>query len=465
MGSEIRGSEDGSSGQQSGQRKAAQRKLLTDKFIQGLKPAPAGERLTVWDTSVQGFGIRYSDKAAKDGKAANIVFIAMRRRKGATTPTRVTIGRYHPTNLSLKAARARAGEIVEALEEGRDLRKEAQQARKAEDERHANTFEVVAEKFCVELVAGLIPKARGDGPFRDPEAVVAIVRRELIPAWKDRPIDEIKKRDATDLIVSVNKRAVEPAGPGKRRRSGGPHAARHAFNAARRLFDWSVERGILDDSPCEGIKGKRIHGSTGARDRVLTDEELRRVWQAAEATPYPYGPLIKLLILTGQRRDEIGEARWSEIDWEVQVLMIPGARMKAGVAHTVPLTSQAMEILKGLPRFSGDFIFSTMGGVRPFSGHSKAKARLDRTVGPIAPYQVHDLRRTARTGMARAGVSVFVGELVISHRQAGVHRVYDLHGYDLEKRKALEAWEARLRSIIEPPPTNVVQMPSKVAIQ
>jgi integrase len=455
MGSEIRGPD--AAGQQAGQRKPAQRKLLTDKFLQALKPAPAGERLTVWDASVQGFGIRYSDKA-KDGKAANIVFIAMRRRKGASTPTRVTIGRYHPTLLSLKDARAKAGEIVEALEAGRDLRREAQQARRAEDERQANTFQILADKFCAELVAGLIPKARGEGAFRDPEAVVAAVQRELVPVWKSRPIDEIKKRDVTDLIVAIHKRAVKPAGPGKRRESGGPHAARHAFNAARRLFDWTVERGVLEDSPCEGIKGKRVHGSTGARDRVLADDELRRVWQAAEATPYPYGPLIQMLILTGQRRDEIGEARWSEVDLDAQVLTIPAERMKAGVAHTVPLTPQAIAILKSLPRFSGDFIFSTMGGVRPFSGHSKAKARLDRTVGPIAPYQVHDLRRTARTGMAQAGVSVFIGELVISHRQAGVHRVYDLHGYDHEKRKALETWEARLRSIIDPPPANVVPL-------
>lgn len=463
MGAESRGSPALGSGQRSGQR---QREFLTDKFLQALKPAPAGERPIIWDTGAEGFGIRFSDRATKDGKAANIVFVVMRRRKGSTTPTRITIGRY--PKLSLKDARSQAGEEFEALKDGRDTRREKEQReeqarqeeeqqRRAEAQRQANTFEGLADKFCAELEAGLIPKARGEGAFRDPKAVTATVRRELVPTWNGRPIDEIKKRDVTDLIVAIHNRAVKAPGPGKRRPSGGPHAARHAFNAARRLFDWAVDRGVLEDSPCEGIKGKRVHGSTGARDRVLTDEELRRVWEAAEATAYPYGPLIQLLILTGQRRDEIGEARWSEIDCPACVLTVPGVRMKAGVAHSVPLTPRAMEVLQGLPRFTGDFIFSTTGGLRPFSGHSKAKARLDLLVGPIKPYQVHDLRRTARTGMAQAGVSVFIGELVISHRQAGVHRVYDLHGYDDDKRAALLAWESRLRTIIEPPPpTNIV---------
>jgi integrase len=430
-----------------------------------LQPAEPGKRPIIWDTSVQGFGIRYSDKRSKDGSAANIVFIVMKRRKGASTPTRITIGRYHPTGLTLKTARERAGNIVDDLDGGHDPRQEADAKRKQEARRQANTFDVIAENFCSDLIAGLIPKARGEGDLRDPEAVAAITRRELVPAWAGRPVHEISKRDVTDLIVGIHGRAVKPAGPGKRRKSGGPHAARHAFNAARRLFDWAVDRGIIEESPCEGIRGKKVHGSTGARDRVLTDDELRRVWQAAEATPFPYGALVRLLILTGQRRNELSEARWSEIDWGGKVLTIPAERMKAGVAHTVPLTPQAIEVLESVPRFAGEYVFSTTGGARPFSGHSKAKARLDRLVGPIAPYQVHDLRRTARTGMARAGVSVFIGELVISHRQAGVHRVYDLHGYDDEKRAALLAWEVRLRTIIEPPPANVVPLLAKAAAQ
>jgi integrase len=163
--------------------------------------------------------------------------------------------------------------------------------------------------------------------------------------------------------------------------------------------------------------------------------------------------------------------------------------MKGKVAHVVPLTERMRALLDGLPRFAtGDFLFSTTAGERPFSGFSKAKDRFDRAVAEIvardraqlvadgateaeaaecvravAHWTLHDLRRTTRTGMAAAGVAVFTAELVIAHRQVGVHAVYDQHRYDTEKRKALERWEARLFSIVAPEPVapNVVAMPAR----
>jgi integrase len=190
---------------------------------------------------------------------------------------------------------------------------------------------------------------------------------------------------------------------------------------------------------------------------VLNDDELRRVWSAAEATPYPYGPLVRLVILAGQRRDEIDRA----------LLTIGAERMKAKAGHTVPLTPAAVEILRGLPRFAaGDFVFSGQTGAKPFSGFSKAKARLDRTAGKISPYSLHDLRRTVRTRLAELGVSPFIGELVLAHTQKGVHATYDRHTYDDQKREALEKWEARLMMIValEPEPSvpdNVVPLPAR----
>jgi integrase len=279
--------------------------------------------------------------------------------------------------------------------------------------------------------------------------VTGIIRRELIPTWGERPITEITRRDVIARIEEIVDRGGERPAAGTRRRAGGPYAARHALSAARKLFKWAVGRDLLAASPCDRIKAAELHGAPARRDRVLGEEELRQVWAAAESTPYPYGPLIRLLILTGQRRDEIAGARWGDIDLNGALLTIGPERMKAGQAHAVPLTRSAVEILKGLPRFAlGDFVFSGQTGAKPFSGFSKAKTRLDRLTGGIAPYTLHDLRRTIRTRLAELGISPFIGELVIGHTQKGVHAVYDLYRYTEEKREALERWEERLLAIL-----------------
>jgi integrase len=294
--------------------------------------------------------------------------------------------------------------------------------------------------------------------------MAAIIRRELIPALGEKSITEITRRDIIPLIEGIVLKGGDAPAPGSRRKGGGPYAARHALAAARRLFDWTIDRDIIERSPCEGIKAARVHGSPGARDRVLADDELRRVWRAADATPYPYGPLVKMLILTGQRRDEVAGARWSEVDLDRGMLSIVAGRMKANAGHAVPLTPKAVEILEGLPRFAaGDFLFAGQTGGRPFSGFSKAKARLDRAIGEIEPFTLHDLRRTVRTRLAELGVTPFVGELVIGHTQKGVHAVYDLHRYNDEKRDALARWERRLLAILAPEPAgpNVVSLPRR----
>jgi integrase len=225
-----------------------------------------------------------------------------------------------------------------------------------------------------------------------------------------------------------------------------------------------VDRDELAASPCERVKSAEVHGAPAQRKRVLTDEEVRRVWASAENTPYPYGPLVRMLMLTGQRRDEIAGARWSEVDLERAVLEIPAERMKADAGHVVPLTPQAIEILKTLTKFAaGGFLFSGQTGTKPFSGFSKSKQRLDRACPGIAPFTLHDLRRTVRTRLAELGVTPFVVELVIGHTQKGVHAVYDLYRYTDEKRAALLKWEARLLSIVAPEPAepNVVPMPAR----
>jgi integrase len=434
---------------------AARKVALTDRSLKALRSAPDGARVVVWDAMMPSMAVRVSSKGKRS-------FYAVKRRAGETQPTWVLLGAY-PV-MTLAEARAKAREALGALMDGQDpaVIAEAKREARAEAERRRDgTFGAVAEDFI----------RRHAMTKRSGHMVAGIIRRELIPVWGERPIAEITRRDVIKLVESILDRGGEkPAG--SRRKSGGPYAARHALSAARKLFNWAVGRDELAASPCDRVKAAELHGAPEPRDRVLSDDELRAVWRAAEATPYPYGPLVKLLLLTGQRRDEIAGARWGEIDLDRAMLTITSARMKAKAGHSVPLIPAAVEILRALPRFAaGDFVFSGQTGAKPFSGFSKAKRRLDKLIGDIAggiaPYTLHDLRRTVRTRLAELGVTPFVGELVIGHTQKGVHAVYDLHRYEKEKRAALEAWEARLLAIVAPEPepaapNNVVAMPERV---
>jgi integrase len=204
--------------------------------------------------------------------------------------------------------------------------------------------------------------------------------------------------------------------------------------------------------------------------------ELRLMWNAADAMGYPYGPLFRLLALTGQRKSEVAEARWSEFDLKVKLWTIPAERMKADAAHAVPLSDDVIALLKSLPRFHhGDHLFSTTFGKKAVNGFSKAKGRVDELMlvearalakchgddpakVKLDEWRIHDIRRTMRTGLSALPVSDMVRELVIGHTRAGLHKVYDQYAYLDEKRQALELWAARLRSIVTPPPDNVVAL-------
>jgi integrase len=423
---------------------AARKVALTDRSLKALRPAPDGRRGTVWDALMPGMAVLVSGKGKRS-------FYAVKRRAGAASPTWVLLGAYPVTTLA--EARAKARETLTALAEGHDPASLAEGRREAERRRRATTFGAVAEDFSSRLDRGQVPKARGTGPLRDPATLAAVIRRELIPVLGEKPIAEVSRLDVIKLIEAILDRGGDRPAPGTRRRDGGPYAARHALSAARRLFAWVVDRDLLTASPCERVKAAATHGAPEARTRVLTDEELRAVWRAASKTPYPYGPLVKMLLLTGQRRDEVGGARWPEVDQQRALLTIGAERMKANVGHVVPLTPKVIEILEGLPRFAaGDFVFSGQTGAKPFSGFSKAKKRLDKECPGIAPYTLHDLRRTVRTRLSGLGVTPVVAEQVLAHTQTGIHKVYDLHLYSDEMRAALLKWEAKLLAIVAPEP-------------
>jgi integrase len=241
---------------------------------------------------------------------------------------------------------------------------------------------------------------------------------------------------------------------------GAPYQTHNALGYIRRLFNWAIgthEFGI-QTSPVERLKPKDLIGERLARERTLSDTELRAVWNGAGAMGYPYGPVFKFLIMTGQREREVSDMSWPEVDVDKRLWTIPAKRMKGARAHEIALSATALELIGTLRRWSGgDFVFSTTAGAKPINGFSKAKVRIDKLSG-VSGWVIHDLRRTMRTHLSALPVQDLVRELVIAHAKPGLHKVYDRHGYQDEKRRCLELWEKRLLSIVEPPPPNVVEL-------
>jgi integrase len=231
----------------------------------------------------------------------------------------------------------------------------------------------------------------------------------------------------------------------------------------RKAFNWYAARDEGFVPPI--VKGmSRTKPAERARTRALADDEIRSVWQALDCGELPaaFSDVVKALLLTAQRRDEIGLAQAEEIDGDT--LLIPAERYKTGLPNAVPLTAEALQWFGD--RKTG-YMFSTTGGKKPFSGWSKSKRDLDAIIArqrkkdglkPMAPWVLHDLRRTARSLMSRAGISSDIAEMVLGHKLAGVRGIYDRHSYAAEKRAALEKLAGLVALILNPSKDNVVHI-------
>jgi integrase len=413
---------------------------LSDRTLRSLAPAEPGTRYELRDSIVAGFGVRVNDERdpSRPGKAGHVSFILYTRFPGSSAPTRRALGRY-PV-LTLEQARIKAAHWRDLITKGVDPAVEEERARLAEQRKRANTFAAVAEDFIRDKVS----------TERAGRAVTGDLRREFMSVWGNRAIAEITPRDVRAIIKAVKDR-------------GAPYQAHNLLVLARRLFSWAIDQHVygLETSPCDRLKPKAIIGPKAARTRIFTDREWRAFWNATEAMLYPYGPLFRVLALTGQRRSEVAEARWREFDLAAKLWTIPPQRMKADAAHVVPLTVPVLAILESLPRFDGgDYLFTSTGGGKPISGFNRAKRALDSkmmaALGELPPFVLHDIRRSVRTGLSALPVPDLIRELVIGHTKPGLHKIYDQHAYTEEKRHALELWATRLQSIVKPPSDNVI---------
>jgi integrase len=275
----------------------------------------------------------------------------------------------------------------------------------------------------------------------------------LAQRWGDRDAREIDGHDIYAVIEEA--RRVGVPGIAARTDKASETRARSLYAALSGAFGWMQRHRIVTVNPCTGVFKPP---PPRPRDRVLTGEELRRFWQATSVVARPFGDVLKLLPLTGCRLYEIAALRWDEVVEDGAAISIPGSRTKNHRPHVVPLSETARTIIAQVPRVAGcGFVFTTDGRSH-VSGWSKTKARLDAEMG-IAPWRIHDLRRTACTGMGELGVAPHVIELVVNHVsgvRAGVAGIYNRSELMAERRAALERWAAHVAGIVEGRPVNVV---------
>jgi len=413
------------------------KKRLTDRKLKSLKPAR--KRYDIMDTDVPGFGVRVSEKGQR-------TFILIARYPGSSNPTRRAVGEY--PSLSLERARERARHWRDLIRQGIDPKAEEERLRRSELRKQQTTFAAVAEDFIERHV-------RGQRKANDSEREI---RKELIAYWGERPIASITRED---VVMRVDAITRKPA----------PYLAHNVLAHARSLFNWAINRGTygLEFSPCDRLKPAALIGSKQPRQRILSDSELAAFWRSTERMGYPFGPLYKLLLLTGTRKNEVAGSKWSEFDLTKKLWTVPPERFKSNASHLVPLSDAAVAIIETLPRFTkGDRVFTTTYGEKPISGFSRGKLQLDKLMSEQLgsappPWVIHDIRRTVRTRLASLRIPDLVAEMVIGHGRKGLQRVYDQHTYEAEMREALELWAARLRDIVTPPPENVVRLKKETA--
>ena len=413
------------------------KRSLTATAIEKLKPHPSNRR-EIPDRDGLYFILQPSGKRSW----------AVRYRFGGIT-RKLTLGSYPA--IGLVEARAEAAKAQDTITSGVDPI-EAQRRAREEGARDRDLFENVVADFL---------RRTGTAGGRESRR---LLDKEVLPRWRGHHIQDITKRDVIGLLDDLLERSIGVM-------------ANRVFAAIRRIFNWAVERDIIAVSPGHGLKPPVPEVS---RDRVLGDDEIRWLWKAASDAGYPFGPIFKLLLLTGQRRSEVSRTTWREFDLDERMWSLPRERAKNDRQHDVFLSDQSLAVLEAVPKIEGPsgFMFTTNGRT-PVTGFSRAKERFDEAMLSVArqevverghdpagieipDWRVHDLRRTTASGMARLGIILPVIEKVLNHISgsfAGIVGVYQRHSFADEKRVALEAWGRKIDSIVNDQPANNVVEP------
>ena len=329
---------------------------------------------------------------------------------------RLTIGRFGV--VSLADARERVRQVLYEIETGR-----------FEDR---TGIEVETKPTLGEMIPDYIEKY-AKVHNRDWKRKQALLAK--FATLHGKRIDQIKRADVVKACDVIHKSA--------------PTSANRALAHLKHLMGWCVERGMIEVNPIAGMKPL---SKEKPRERVLSDGELGALWAACGDEGYPFGDCMKLLMLSGQRRAEVAEMRWSELDLEKRLWTLPSSRAKNGKQHTVPITDAMLEVLRKTPRFfNSDYVFTTTGK-SPVSGFGRVKDRLDKALPEgTETLIIHDLRRSMSTNMAMLGVPQPVTEALLNHKTgvvSGVAAIYNVYSYADEKREALAAWSQHVMKIV-----------------
>jgi integrase len=408
---------------------------LTEVGIKRLNPPSDKSQIDVWDGGLPGFGIRVTKTGTKTFQV--ITYVAVR---GQAKPkqVRMKIGRF--PQLSLKEARLKAVEIQRLAEQGHDPR-DHRRDRNNVFTSDTETFGSVKEKFLKHRCEPILkPKT-----FKQYSSLLAAPGLKKL---NDIPLDQIDSKTLRKVLNQIK-------GTGRNT------TANRLLEILKVMFKWAVSEEIIEHSPAERIT---TPSREVVRDRVLSLDEIKVLWWALTDVAGPMEKVHKLLLLTGQRRGEISNMKWSELESLKKgegMLFLPKERVKNGYAHKVPLSDPAIKLIKSMPVVSDEYVFST-DGINPSSVFSKEKKKVEKRCEEICdekgfkglfnePWRVHDLRRTAATHMAEMGVSIDVVELILNHRsgvRSGIVAVYNRSELMADRRRALAMWADKVMSIV-----------------
>ena len=389
---------------------------LTEREISRLACPPGKRDCMVFDTEQRGLAVRVVASGSKSYLAQYVT--AGRKR-------RVPLGSVDA--ISLAAARTAARTVMGQVAGGTDpaaQRKTAVEDAKVEAQRERMTL--------ARLVDDWTRLHLSTRRLRYQTEAAGTIKR-VFADWLNRPAERLARKDVVQLLDRLP-----------------PSMARATAAYGRACFAWGAKRDSVAGNPFVALPVQ----ATARRDRVLDDSEAARVWKAAAGMSARFGPLVRLLLLTGQRREEVGGMAWAEVSADLATWTIPGERTKNGVPSVVPLSAPAQDILRSrlaeVREQRRGLVFPGEGGKVPFGGWSKCKARLDKESG-VTGWRLHDLRRTMATGLQRLGVRLEVTEAVLNHvsgSRGGIIGVYQRHDWATEKRAALDGWAAHVLAAV-----------------
>jgi len=378
-------------------------KKLTAAFVREARAEPGKERTVYWDSALPSFGLAVTERGAKS--------YVIQYRSGRIS-RRYTINSV----LGLEDARREARAVLGQVARGHDPVVE----RRRTSEASKNTLRAVCERYLV----------REGGKLRTTAKRQANLERLVYPVLGDRQIDDIKRSDINALLDDIEDQR-------------GAAMADQILATLRRICNWHAIRDDQFRTPF--VRGMaRRKPEERERDRILTDDELRAVWKTAEVFPSPWGQFVRFLVLTACRRTEASAMTWAEIlgdEWT-----IPKERYKTGAEVTLPLSKAARKILAEIPRIKDcEYVFTTDARA-PISGFSTFKLKFDIACG-VKDWRIHDLRRSARSCLSRAGANSDIAERCMGHALPGIRGTYDKHHYIPEMRVAFEALAAQIECI------------------